>query len=130
MTLLGRTAVGHLHAPLPHHQTTAVPVPAHHFLFSSFTSSLLAFTSTSCRTKLTNTSSATARPDAGLAHRDALAAHTHPEAALAAVVIATSTAAPIAVHVRLTVVRQAREVTSLTAQVEELRRVQWKARTT
>jgi hypothetical protein len=74
--------------------------------------------------------SAIARRAVDLAHRDAPDALTHPEAVLAAAATATSTVAPTAVHVRPTVVRQAREVTSLTAQVEEPRRVQWKARTT
>ena len=73
--------------------------------------------------------SATAHLVDDLAHRDALDARTLPAAALAAGT-ATNTAAVTAVHVRPTVVRRVREATSLTAQVEELRRVQWKARTT
>jgi hypothetical protein len=68
--------------------------------------------------------SAIAHPVVDLAHRDALDVRTHLEAALVAEETATSTVAAIAAHGRPTALRKVREATSLTAQVEELRRVQ------
>lgn len=93
---------------------------------------LHAHSSTSCRTKLTNMSSVTAHPVDDLAHPDALVARTRPAAVHAVEEeTAKSTAAVTVAHVRPTAVRRVREATSLTAaQVEELRRVQSRARTT
>jgi hypothetical protein len=68
--------------------------------------------------------SATAHPVDDPAHRDALpGAHTHPEAALAAEEIATSTVAATVAQGRQTVARKVREAISLTVQVVEHRRV-------
>lgn len=74
--------------------------------------------------KLTNMISATAHPVDDPAHRDALGAHTHLEAALAAEETVTNTVAATVVQGRQTVVRKLREAISLTVQVVELRRVQ------
>jgi hypothetical protein len=73
--------------------------------------------------------SATAHLADDLAHRGALDAPTLPAAAHAAA-IATSIAAVTAAHGRPTVVRRVQEATSRLTQLEELRRAQWKARTT